>query len=240
MMTEAKWLKGTDPTPMLEFLCGNNSNRKLRLFGVACCRRIWHFLNDVGRKAVQTAELFADGKARKKELSDASGAAAIIAETRWAAERGIRKFQTPQELALWAATYAGENDNGWGNLHSFSEGGVLGVADAAALAVKNHAKRRKSQAFDQERICQCDLLREIFGNPFQPTFCHPKWLTWEGGTVVRLAKQIYQEYDFASLPVLADALEEAGCIDPNILGHCRRPGEHARGCWAVDLLLGKS
>jgi hypothetical protein len=94
----------------------------------------------------------------------------------------------------------------------------------------------------------CDLLREVFGNPFRPPpTIDPAWLTWNDGTVVRLAQSAYEErhlpagtLDNGRLAVLADALEEAGCTDADILGHLRGPGPHVRGCWPVDLCLGKS
>ncbi len=91
-----------------------------------------------------------------------------------------------------------------------------------------------------ERSRQSDLARCIFGNPFQATpTLDPAWLAWHDGTVRRLAEVIYAERQYAHLPVLADALEEAGCTDAAILAHCRGGGEHVRGCWVVDLLLGK-
>jgi hypothetical protein len=65
------------------------------------------------------------------------------------------------------------------------------------------------------------------------------WLAWEGGTVAKMARAIYEERTFDRLPILADALEEAGCENEEILNHCRRPSEHLRGCWALDLILGK-
>jgi hypothetical protein len=68
---------------------------------------------------------------------------------------------------------------------------------------------------------------------------HPSWLRWDDGTIPKLAQAIYDERAFDHLPVLADALEEAGCANADILAHCRGPGEHVRGCWVVDLLLGK-
>jgi hypothetical protein len=90
-----------------------------------------------------------------------------------------------------------------------------------------------------------DLVRDLF-NPFRPVPLDPAWLAWHDGLVIRLAQAAYQErhqpastLDNARLAVLADALEEAGCTDPDILNHCRRSGVHVRGCWAVDLLLGK-
>jgi hypothetical protein len=84
------------------------------------------------------------------------------------------------------------------------------------------------------------LLRDVFGNPFRPPPpLAPAVLSWDGGTVARLAAAIYDERAFDRLPVLADALEDAGCADAAILGHCRGGGEHVRGCWVVDLVLGK-
>jgi hypothetical protein len=83
------------------------------------------------------------------------------------------------------------------------------------------------------------LVREVVGNPFRAVQVDPAWLTWGGGLVRRLAQSIYEERRFGGLPVLADALEEAGCDDADLLGHLRGPGPHVRGCWAVDLLLGK-
>jgi hypothetical protein len=86
---------------------------------------------------------------------------------------------------------------------------------------------------------QADLLREIFGNPFRPTSIDPAWHTWNGGTIPSLARAIYDEKAFDRLPILGDALEEAGCSDPEILDHCRREGGHVRGCWVLDLVLGR-
>jgi hypothetical protein len=89
-------------------------------------------------------------------------------------------------------------------------------------------------------------LWDIFGNPFHHVSLDPAWLAWNGGAAVKLSQAAYEdrllpsgELDPARLAVLADALEEAGCADANILAHCRGPGPHVRGCWVVDLLLGK-
>jgi hypothetical protein len=86
----------------------------------------------------------------------------------------------------------------------------------------------------------CEILRDLFGNPFRPVALAPTWLAWNGGALVKLAQAIYDERRFGDLPVLADALEEAGCMDADILGHCRSGGEHVRGCWVVDLVLGET
>ena len=79
------------------------------------------------------------------------------------------------------------------------------------------------------------LLRDILGNPFRPVALDPEWRT---STVVALAQGIYEERAFDRLPILADALQDAGCENEDILNHCRSKGPHVRGCWVVDLLLG--
>jgi hypothetical protein len=85
----------------------------------------------------------------------------------------------------------------------------------------------------------CNVLRDIFGNPFHPISLDPGWTVWNNGLIRKMAGDIYNERRFGDLPILADALEDAGCTEPNILSHCRGPGPHVRGCWVVDLLLGK-
>jgi hypothetical protein len=87
---------------------------------------------------------------------------------------------------------------------------------------------------------QADLIREVFGNPFKDVVIQQSWLNWNGGTVVQIAQAVYDERAFERLPVLADALEEAGCDDAGLLGHLRGPGPHCRGCWAVDAILGRN
>ena len=83
---------------------------------------------------------------------------------------------------------------------------------------------------------QTGLIRDIFGNPFRPVAFSPAWRT---DTVVSLARQMYESHEFGAMPILADALQDAGCDDDDILNHCRGPGPHVRGCWVVDLVLGK-
>jgi hypothetical protein len=79
-------------------------------------------------------------------------------------------------------------------------------------------------------------MHEIFGNPFRPVTLNPSWLT---PTVKALAEQIYNDRAFDRMPILADALEEAGCTICEVLEHCRNGGEHVRGCWCIDKILGK-
>jgi hypothetical protein len=93
--------------------------------------------------------------------------------------------------------------------------------------------------WDLEELPQdvaCRLLREVFGNPFSPIAVDPTWLT---PTVLDLARKAYEDRAFDRLPILADALEDAGCENPSLLTHLRGPGPHVKGCWAVDLVLAK-
>ena len=89
------------------------------------------------------------------------------------------------------------------------------------------------------RAVQADLLREIFGNPFRPAVIDPYWRAWNDGAVIHLAQAIYDERAFDRLPILADALEDAGCALVELLAHLRGAGPHVRGCWVLDRLLGK-
>jgi hypothetical protein len=109
--------------------------------------------------------------------------------------------------------------------------------------VLDGAARASSVGTVQETAAQAALLRDLFGNPFRLVTADPAWLT---PTVTNLAAAAYEERELPSghldagrLAVLADALEDAGCTDALILAHCRNGGEHVRGCWVVDLLLGK-
>ncbi|MBV9125410.1 MAG: hypothetical protein JO112_18800 [Planctomycetes bacterium] len=83
------------------------------------------------------------------------------------------------------------------------------------------------------------LLHDILGNPFRPVSVDPRWLKWHEKTVVHLAQALYEERRFEDMPILGDALEEAGCTNEHLLEHCRSPRPHVRGCWVVDLVLSK-
>ena len=90
--------------------------------------------------------------------------------------------------------------------------------------------------FTREYVAQAILLRDIFGNPFRPVTFSPSWRT---STAASLASQMYESGDFGAMPILADALQDAGCDSADVLDHCRGPRPHVRGCWVVDLVLGK-
>jgi hypothetical protein len=87
-----------------------------------------------------------------------------------------------------------------------------------------------------ERLYHVQLIRDIFGNPFHPVTFSSEWRT---DTALSLARAMYESRDFSALPILADAVQDAGCTNDDILNHCRGPGPHVRGCWCVDLVLSK-
>lgn len=208
-MTEEEWLKCIDPQPMLEFLRGRASGRKprvserkIRLFAVACSRRIWDRIDALGRRAVDVAEMFADGLAGPDEMRAARLAC--------------------QGAGGQAAWYAAATNS-------------TIAARNAALSAQAGAAMLGTEA--DEIRAQAKLLREIVGDPFRPLSVDPAWLT---PGVVNLAQATYDERAFDRMPELAGELEKAGCDNDNILAHCRAPGLHVRGCWVIDLLLGKS
>jgi hypothetical protein len=207
-LTEGDWLTSTEPDRMLAHLRGRVSDRKVRLFALACCRRIWHLLEERSRTAVQVMEECIDGLAGPANLDAAmAGAEAVEGFTTGKARAAAR--------AVSAAWHTAEH-----------------ACSAAAQATEDPAAERRHQA---------DLLREVVGNPFRTAGpVPPGWLRWQDGVLVKLAQSFYDESRFDDISVLADALEEAGCTDAEILDHCRKPGVHARGCWPLDLLLGQS
>ncbi|OAI40994.1 hypothetical protein AYO40_00500 [Planctomycetaceae bacterium SCGC AG-212-D15] len=216
-MTEEEWLDSTDPSPMLEFLRGKASDTRFRLFACACVRRqVWHLLDTRGREAVNVSDRLAQGQASLTELNTARAAMNTA-------------FHTTHEKAAKAATKA-TSMTLW--------------ATADAIRIARHIRDALGQPDrNTARRDQVALTRDIFGNPFHPISLDPTWLT---STVVRLAQAIYEERELPSghldqgrLGILADALEEVGCTQREILEHCRSEGPHVRGCWVIDLLLGK-
>ena len=114
------------------------------------------------------------------------------------------------------------------------------AAASIAYVAGPYGQAAWSAALASEEEAQCRLLRDLFGSPFRRAVADPAWLAWNEGAIGHIARTIYEERRFHDLSILADALEEAGCNDPDILAHCRGPGEHTRGCWVLDLLLGRT
>ncbi len=185
----------TDPLVLLQAWRRHLSDRKLRLFACAACRRLPVLMEDVRNvRAVEAAERYADGMVPKREMKKARKAANVP----------------------WLDSYEPAEE-----------------ARAAILATVRYT-------LPDGHAHLSALLCDLAGDPFRPLTIKPSWLRNNGGAALHLASAIYEEGAFADLPILADALEEAGCTNAALLYHCRRSSEHARGCWAIDTLLGKS
>ncbi|HYH68449.1 MAG TPA: hypothetical protein VD866_27395 [Urbifossiella sp.] len=237
-MSESEWATATEPHPMLVFLWSVGvSPRKLQLFAAACCRRVWHRLPDPrSRRAVEVAERYADGEATVEEVTAAREEAvraqvAVGVAGRWdAGECGVVALaQAPDWLP-----------DRWPTASSVAGMAARAAGQHAELTGRNRKERRRNylEGWSGEEAAQCGLLRDIVGPlPFRPVELDR---TWRTEAVVGLAREMYESRDFGPVPVLADALEDAGCADGDILSHCRGSGPHVRGCWVVDAVLGKS
>ncbi|AMV28503.1 hypothetical protein VT84_29125 [Gemmata sp. SH-PL17] len=256
-MTEADWVRGTSPRQLLALLDSRTGNRKRRLFACACCRRHWHWVEDThAATAVEVAELYADGLTTDKKLEAARKEAATTVGdlyTDYRQHNGLEPYiahvhasacveaakiprpdQPPDSFATSAANYAAQ-----AYLHEM-------IKSIHALDDEGHEYKA------DEAAAQAALVREIFGNPFRPIVFNPVWRTSD---VMLLADGIYTDRAFDRMPILADALQDAGCNNDDLLGHLRDPAlvprehadsasdpppvSHVLGCWALDLVLGK-
>src|SRR5579884_339587 len=240
-MTESDWPGSTDPGAMLDFLQGTGrpSDRKLRLFACACCRRIaTHFEDRRSLRLVEVSELFADGAASPQELNSAL-------EEAGDAQEGVHlSGGGAVEQAAAEAVLGLRQELQWGQLF---EGIAEAVGEEAAgnawdriwgsrgkhWSTQDREHREAYEAGERvESAAQAALLRDIFGRqPSHTPRFDPRWRT---PLVLSLARAAYQEriapdpsrpgwlvLDPARLPVLADAIEEAGGDEPEILGHLR-------------------
>ena len=248
-MDEAHWLSSDDPFIMLGCLRGlrkgaadRRDARRLRLFACACCRRVLTMVSpDVFIDAVQTAEAYADGKGSPEQLDVYQG------QARGASERHLVLSAWPMSGPTWAGyacchvasratTWplpAGSRWSPW----ALAEETARAAAFAAAGGVYQLGESRwlpaQPDAHLAEETAQAALLRDLFGNPFRPGW-QPGPLADPKGAPGQLARVIYAERRFEEMPVLGDALEDAGCSDPDVVAHCRCGQPHARGCWVVD------
>jgi hypothetical protein len=236
-MTEVEWMEAVDPDKMLEYLRDRTSGRKLPLFACACCRRIWHRIPDPrSRHAVESVERYLDGGVSTAGLDDVrrdAEQAELDRKSRdWRLATGEHAVLVTTLAPVW-------NPDRWPSIRTVINNARFAAAFCAEVAGGNRKERRqKWQAgHESESAAQADLLRDIFGNPFRPVAFAPEWRT---AAAVALADAMYQSRDFGPMPVLADALEDAGCADPDVLAHCRGDGPHVRGCWVVDAVLEKS
>ncbi len=218
-MLAADWQLSDDPAALLRFLGDRADDRRVRLFGVACCR--------------QNAERFArawevDALALAEHVADGG-------ECNWAAvEESL--------FVAWDEWHEGDAENSpvLGMLTELLQPACSaeGVVDRAWELARS-AERDGAGFFGLELELlaeQADFVRDLFGCPFRPVSVSPAWRT---PTAVAVARAIYDNRTFNDLPILADALEDAGCDGAELLAHCRAGGVHVRGCWAVDLVVGK-
>jgi hypothetical protein len=287
-MTENEWLVSTDPEPMLELLRGRASNRKLRLFASACCRHTSSIMDAEWRRIVSHERRSAMAAWPSRAVSWLSSKF----RPHWPDRTLLEWSKREAELAWRAAELAEKVADGLADLPELTalcfspgddemEGSYADGPDAAWASAYRarwcakycspcsypHGAAYRSASkpdHDRERLTQAHLLRDIFGNPFRPVAIERAWLTAD---VVKLAETIYVERTFDRLPILAEALEQAGCRDQEILSHCREPRPsfqptesirsnwwpwrrraqavpaapvaHVRGCWVLDLILGK-
>jgi hypothetical protein len=226
-MADAEW-DATDMVRMITHLRDLGSHRRLRLFACACVRHVWHLLQDErSRRAVETAERYADGLATEEELRSAGAAAGEA--SREALARAPESVTGP-----WFAANAALN-----TCNRSAVSAVLGAVSDVCFATMPRNGPPGADPTNASRA-QLAALCDICGNPLRRVALPPSALRWNGGTVVQLARRIYEERRFEDLPVLADALEEAGCTDAVLLDHCRAGAGHVPGCWAVDLVLGRT
>jgi hypothetical protein len=228
-VTEAEWLACAKPDLMLLYLQRQlpkrSGRRKARLLVCTLCRLVWDHLQDPdGRHGVETAEQFVEGlvPSAEKNVLGRKNELGRSKPTQLAALTG-RAGSLMWDSALSAAAR------------------VVKIRIQASLGpFQLEIAERWKQRRAEERRLVCELIRDVFQGPSQREIAvNQTVLTWKHGTVPKLAASIYDDHSFARLPILADALEDAGCADAEILGHLRGPGPHRRGCWALDLLLRK-
>ncbi len=249
-MTEAEWLACEDQLQMLASLSVDAKSRKAQLFHVACCRRVWaHFPEDQYREDILLGERDADGLASSDEMYQRWAQLQSSHEAFWDTEgwNDDNPRAAGYTISCWLLLAGDHEAKSCGE----SAARLAGLAHRAGQSLRSERwfgsdawwEGEADAAAKAERVAQCHLLRDIFGNPFRPVAFGA---TRRTATALSLAQAAYEErelpsghLDTARLGVLADALEEAGCADEGILSHLRSAGPHVRGCWAVDLVLGK-
>jgi hypothetical protein len=254
-MTEAEWVVCRNPVKMLHYLFCNSSNaqvrdyfsfevelietdgrrlqtseRKLRLFYSACCRRVLNLVPVLDfNPLIEVAERFADGLTSEEDLATARNSTkAILQQCR--SDR--REVDTWVALAVQSCL-----EEVWANGPQATVQAALAVSEVRKSApIDGNLPLDQSECDEQARILRC-----VFGAiPFRPMIATVAWVLFcKNRAVIDLAKDIYHNCTFEHLPILGDALEKAGYDFPEILEHCRESGPHVRGCWVVDAVLGK-
>jgi hypothetical protein len=262
-MTEAKWLSWPDPYDLLEqcLIC-ELTERRLRLFACACCRRLWDRLEDDRlRVAIAVAEQFADSQATPEELEDARKMAANFLNDYilyyWADDELVAEDTDPNdlsteerdaiEMALERRSDADEEERRWAVRHAAvavvaassrdGDDGKSYLHQTETVILETSQAQANFVGWHAERHLQANLLRDIFGNPYRQPSLKSNWIL---PTVIDLARSIHSHRAYDRMAMLGDALEEAGCDNADVLSHCRSGTEHVRGCWVIDAILGRS
>jgi hypothetical protein len=229
-MTEGEWwsCNPTDLDRMLAFLYERRaSTRKVWLFACACCRGIWPLFTDPrSQAAVEVAERYVDGLVSRDALQAAGNLA----------RAAIEDSEQPRALSIMAhrITRCEAREHWW----TAAATAFADLLDASWRLERFRFTRRLTNGQRREMFDVAARLRDMFGPlPFRTVSMDRAVLEWNDHTVRKIAQAIYDEPDFTQVPILADALEEAGCDNEDILSHCRGPGAHSRGCWCVDLIL---
>jgi hypothetical protein len=231
VVTEADWASCPHAGALIDYVnqMDRISRRKFFLAGAACVRRVWNLLSRESRAAVEAAEQYADGRLSEDELC-LIHAAAEAAYRQWPED-------DPRFLAGLAVTRLScDPRRNHGNAEHTMYVAVFVPETVGLMTGAPRQSDAWAAAWKTEMRALADVYRCVLGNPFRPRFLDPRCRT---EAVLSLARGVYESRDFAAAPVLADALEEAECGFPDLLGHCRGSGPHARGCWAVDLVLGE-
>jgi len=213
-MTKKEWQRSVDCRDLLHdaesLFCEHPDTRLPRLLACAACRLLWKDLTDPrSRRAVEIAERYSDGDATRKELSAANRDAT-------AAFREARG--TPSSQPTGAAVKASRPNN----------------LQGAMIETLVHISGGRDNPWEEALH---SMIHDVFDNRFfRIVRLEPGLRT---STVTALALQMYESRDFSAMPILADALQDAGCDNDEVLNHCRGAGPHVRGCWVVDLVLRK-
>jgi hypothetical protein len=264
-MTEEQWRQSGSPSALLAEVLGHwraqqrspgktFNQERLRLFAVACCRRIWDLLDEEHRASILVAERHAFTPCRNELLAarrkNTPRMKALHDEMIHASRQGeghpdyllatARHFACD---AVWSATKLKVEETPDGILSAARAAGLCDLAGQLRTQGKRKLKLDWNTLGSAEQAVQADLVRDIFDNSFRPIILRPAWRTAQ---VVALATAADNErrlpdgrLELARLGVLGDALEEAGCTEDTVLEHLRNPAPHVRGCWAVSLVLGK-
>jgi hypothetical protein len=234
-MTERDWLTSADPLGMLDELFplrGVDSTepqpRRSRLYLIACARRAWGSLPGVCRAVVTAAErVYARRETDRKLRDEVYPHAEALVHCRGEAEavnaigRGLVDLGHARAADVWA-----DADVESGRWSGF-----------AHLAFYPFYRSTPNYHRIPAELHSAELLREVFGNPAARR--PPLEAAWFTENVVRLAAHADAAADFAVLPILADALQEAGCDRADVLDHLRGTCPHVRGCWVIEEILGR-